>query len=457
MESGALEFTADDFWHRQVHQRLGEKLHFYIVRARPLDTPEIINSLKTLIATGFFGSIHVFPIFGSYDVLIRIWLHPTNEDRFRHDLSSAMAQAGEERRINGFTVDAIEQSWYAEDEVKEESLRALNEDIILRIQDNKAPADYKSFRTQKLILRRKYHSNGILFFVAVQLRPEFDEEHARHVAIAIRDSAPNHSDIHNVSIYRSTGHASILLRGEAQDYFAIERLGWIRRRFKTYGATTETYLVQTRAYLFADEKIGRGTFSALHGRDLLVQSILPELYEAPFEKAHDIKRAFDDDIHGVSLVDGDRNLLHDFLMGRLESNPVRMMTALFTFFVEVEQYLRERHQEFVGRQNVGSLKDIYTKVNISDNKRYLTLGDVLKVYEHVIKVTSPEHSDLVGDWEDFAKLRNEIAHGGVDIMGEWETLLKRLLAHLPRLRRLLPYVANVTAKECVGTYFGSQV
>jgi hypothetical protein len=324
----------------------------------------------------------------------------------------------------------------------------------LRIQDRKAPVEYASFKGQKLILKRRPESNGILFFIAVQLRPEFDDEHARHVAAALRDAAPNHRDIHNISIYRATGHASILVRGEARDFFAIERFGWIRKRFRSYGATTETYLVQTRGYLFVDEKIGRGTFSALHGRDLLVQSILPELYDAPFDKAHDIKRAFDDDIRGVSLTDSDRNLLHDFLIGRLEGNPVRMMTALFTFFVEVEQCLRERHQEFVGRQHVGSLKEIYAKAGITDGKRYLTLGDVLRVYETVIKESSPiEHGDLLGDWEDFAKLRNEVAHGGVDILGEWEAILRRLLLHLPKLRRLLPFISAITGRECAGTYF----
>jgi len=449
---GQVRFTTEHFWHRQVHQRLGEKLHFYIVRARPLDSLEIVRNLKVSVARSF-GSIHLFPIYGTYDVLIRVWLHPTNEDRFREELSHAMVQAGDDRRIHLFTVDTIEQSWYEEITLSDDALRGLDESLILRIQDGDAPAEYDELRRKGFILKRQ-QANDILFFLAVQLRHEFDDKNAHDVALAIRDSLVENSEIHNVSIYRGSGYCSVLVRAEVANYFAIGTLGWIRQQFRALGATTETYLVQTAGYVFAEERIGQATLSALQGRDLLIQAILPELYDAPFAKGQPIKRFFDDQLRNATLTDKDRDLLHDYLLGRLQDNAVRMMTVLFTFFVELEQCLRGRFQEFAGRQNSGSMAEWFERAGVTESKRHPALGDILQVCQTVISHGNfPEYADLVGDWEDLASLRNEVAHGGVDILTQWDTLLKRLLRYLPRLRSLLPLLAKVTARPCYGSYF----
>lgn len=454
MDGQSSTVGTDYFWHRQVHQRLGEKLHYYIVRARPLDSHEIVRNLKATVSR-LFGSIHVFPIYGSYDVLIRIWLHPINEAKFRHELSHAMVQAGEDRRIHVFTVDTIEQSWYEQVTLKDDDLRALNESLIMRVQDGEEPDAYNELRNKGLILKRE-QSEDILFFLAIQLRHEFDDEHAHSVALAIRDSLAENSEIRNASIYRGSGYCSVLVRAETTNYFAIGSLSWIRERFHALGATTETYLVQTAGYVFAEERIGQATFSALQGRDLLVQAILPELYDAPFAKGQAIKRFIDDEVRQVPLTDKDRDLLHDYLLGRLDDNAVRMMTVLFTFFVEIEQCLRGRYQEFACRQSTITMADWYQRAGLTDIKKNPAIGDVLRVTQEVIKATKAvEFPDLINDWEDLAKLRNEIAHGGVDILAQWDSLMHRLLRYLPRLRRLLPLIGSVTGRPCYGAYFAA--
>jgi len=446
-------FTEGDFWHRKVHQRLGEKLHFYLVRARPLDSAAIVRNLEAMTATGLFGSIHVFPLFGAYDVLIRIWLHPTNDEKFRAELSKAMVQAGDDRRVIGFTVDEITQSWYAHLKLNDEALRALNEETILRVQESKARKEFKELIKNGLVLKRK-RSNHILFFVAINLRPEYDAEQAGEIADVVKTYVSHHRQIKNVSIYRGSGHPAVLIRAEVSSYFSIAAFGWIRQQFHHLGATTESYLVQTPGYVFADERIGHATFTALQGRDLLIQAILPEFYDSdpPPQRRSAIRKVFDDDIRSAILIDSDRNLLHDYLAARLHDDAPRMMTVLFEFFVGIEQFLRERHKEFIGRHAGGSIKEWYDRAElVVDSKKHLSLGDVLKVYQAVIKQRGPsEYNDLIGGWEDVANLRNLVAHGGVDILMQWEVILRRLLRQLPRFHRLRHLIEYYTSTKTSG-------
>ncbi|MDT7780368.1 MAG: hypothetical protein QOC99_2880, partial [Acidobacteriota bacterium] len=52
--------------------------------------------------------------------------------------------------------------------------------------------------------------------------------------------------------------------------------------------------------------------------------------------------------------------------------------------------------------------------------------------------------------EDLAVLRNDIAHAKVEILPNWDSLIKRLIPFLPRIRHLLQLIEAVTEKPYTG-------
>lgn len=72
----------DKAWHHCVHERLGEMLFYFFVRVSPRNPSDVKTKLTSFVAEKQIGSIRVFPIFGSYDFLIRVWLHPSVATHF---------------------------------------------------------------------------------------------------------------------------------------------------------------------------------------------------------------------------------------------------------------------------------------------------------------------------------------------------------------------------------------
>ena len=60
-----MTFGNDNGWHHNVHQQLGEQLHYYFVRVRPFVHTEVLEILKKLIADKQVGSVRVFKLFWS--------------------------------------------------------------------------------------------------------------------------------------------------------------------------------------------------------------------------------------------------------------------------------------------------------------------------------------------------------------------------------------------------------
>jgi hypothetical protein len=448
-----LSFWDDKFWHCRVHQRLGETLTYYIVRVRPLNSEEVVRRLQDLLVKRRLGSVRVFPVFGAYDFIIRAWLHSGVFTDFSMELNSILDQLGY-NSVHQFRVEEIDRRWY-QSEVDAELLSSIHDDIIRELQAGQNPELLKTFLDKGLVLQRG-PTGRISFFVCLKTHYGID---LREVVGAIEQYLDGHPSIQQVSIYRGIGtDYSILVKGQVENYFNIAGLpNWIgSQRFVAY---TETFLAHGANHVIGDEMIGEGTFLALRGRHLFVQSIIPELYDLQSPKTVSVALFLIENVRNQTLCSGDKQLLRDYLLAYLEDRPTKMESVISSYTSHQERYLRENHEEFIGRKTGKPVKEIYVLTHIPENSwKHLTLYYLLQLYSFTINMAddSKDHENLVGRWDDLPQIRNDIAHLRLEIESSWSALLARLIRYLSRLRQLHRLIEAVTGNRYNGPYEESQ-
>jgi hypothetical protein len=449
-------------WHYSVHMRLGEVLFYYLVRIRPFDLSGTAKTIDELLAEKRLGSVRVFPIFGPYDLLIRAWLHPSVETEFRESLEQRVENC---RIVIPFAVTSIDYKWYVKD-VDRELLAGLNEDTVKEAQDGENKELIDRLVAGNLIIGREKErlSENIKFFIAVNMeksalaaRTDIIRGIERYI---IKDE--QESDIiQHPSIYRGYGFCDILVKGQASRYFEISDLpNWIGAQFSAFGISTETYLVHGPDQIAGDEKIGEATFSAIAGKNLFIQSIIPELFESTSEKKFEVETFLRDvehrEKHSKYLSQKDKKIIHDYLLGYLKNDFAQMAQTLFIYFYSLESFLRDKHKEFIQRtlRSGNQIGDLYKEVNpAKESGKFLSLGDLLRIYILTLqRAEGLRDTTSLEDWQDLAQIRNKIAHGDVDFSREWDALLEKLLKQLPNIHNLINIVEEVTGERYTG-YF----
>lgn len=448
MSIANVDFWGRKFWHHRVHERLGETLYYFLVRVRPLDLQELTIRLRALIGDKQLGGISVYPIFGAYDLLVRVWLHPSIAAQFRGWLSDSLRY---NHSIHPFAAEHINKIWYDQEYPKSDLLEELDQAQILAVQSGRDVALLQKLLDANLIIQQN-QSGGIQFFISMYL--EEDSFSAQElIANGISRYLQDGDEINNAAIYRGFGFCSILFEGQVQEYVNIAKLtNQLGREFNIYSLMTETYLVQDSNQIISNETIGQATFFALTGRDLFASSIIPELYQSHSPKRIELERILRDEAFNQPLTQKDKKLLHDYLLGYLEDDATQMATTLFTFFFEFEQYLRLNYAEFISRKTHQSVKEFCEQTKVVLSSKLPTLVDTLNLYSLAIK-----HSDktekllLTGDWADLVGIRNAVVHG-MDILPRWSDILKALINSLPKVRHLLLIIEDVTGNAYAGTY-----
>lgn len=443
-------------WHYHVHQRLGEVLFYYLARVRPFNIEEIKSRIHSLLIEKRLGSVRVFPIFGPYDLLIRAWLHPSIETEFRTWIDRALVNC---RALYPFAVTYIDSRWYTRD-INRDLLDSLTDDSIKAVQSGQDKHLLSQLISTNLVIEpNRLEEPTIKFFVAIN----FDDENQPIQVDVVRGITRFllRSDyIKSPSIYRGFGFCSILVKGDATSYFDVANLpNWIGEEYASLGVSTETYLVHDQMHIVGDETIGDATFHAIQGRNLFVQWIIPEVYDKRSSEGYEIERFLLDVVHpseaqSKSLTQRDKKLLHDYLHGYLESDPTRMAQTLFTFFFELENYLRNNLQEFIGRSGL-SMKELYNEARIiKETNKFLSLGDLLNLYRLAIEHIKPNTQALMlkEDWQELARIRNKIAHGDVDFLKNWDEMLKGVLKQMSGIHELVSLVTTVTRNQYIGSY-----
>lgn len=452
------EFWGNKVWHHLVHERLGEVLFYYLAQVRPFNVHKTTEDLNRLIVERKLGSIRVFPIFGPDDLLIRAWLHPSMESEFRKWLDQSLKGC---RNLLPFAVTHIDKRWYSDESPKvldRDLMEVINSETVREVQSDQNPGLLDKLIANRLVIQRtEGEQRAIRFFIAIELdedRQSLKEEIAKGVKAHLDES----SDTEHFSVYRGYGFCSVLITGQVYDYFRIaDLINWVAERFESLGVTTYTFLVHDPQHIVGDEMIGEATFKAIRGRNLFVQSIVPEVYETHNPRSEQIERFLQDVERSTTfsrdLLPRDKRLLHDFLMGHLKKEPTLMAQTLFIYFFDLENYLRNNHQQFINRVSP-PIKDLYQLANISkDSGKFLSLGDLLNLYSLALnKSEKAEYHGLLSNWQILARIRNKLAHGDLDVDSVWEKTLRDLLTELPKIHSLLSYIENTTEKKFVGTY-----
>jgi hypothetical protein len=458
-------------WHYLVHSRLGEVLFYYLARIRPFSPKKAIDEIDLVIKKQKLGSVRVFPIFGPYDLLIRAWLHPSVETQFRAWLEQELEHC---KTLRPFAVTSIDFKWYVDDGIQNKGaspplisssglepkvdfdlLAKLDGKMVRAVQNDEDPILLGQLIRGRLVVERKklQAANNIKFFTAVNL--EDDGRAARSDIIkGIERFIINRDVVQFASIYRGFGFCSILVKGQVNDYFEVSELpNWIGNEYSDFGISTETYLVHGPTHVAGNEDIGDSTFNAIEGRNLFIQSIIPELYDEPdsdikWEIDRFLREVEHNEPHAKDLSQEDKKILHDYFLGLLKDNYSLTAQTLFIFFYSLEGFLRERHKEFISEllKSGPAIGELYKEINFGKAPgKFLSLGDLLRIYKLAIeRVKAPEYSLLLNEWQDLVVVRNRIAHGDVDFSKDWRDIMTTLVKQLDTIHRLVELIEKIT-------------
>jgi len=309
----------------------------------------------------------------------------------------------------------------------------------------------------KLVTNPEQFENSIRFFVAVDLG-NITQEAQEGAVIRIKAHLAGIPEIQRFSIYSGYGFCSILLEARTLHYFCIPDIpNWIGAEYLVLGASTETFLVHSANELAGSELIGRSTFRAIGGTNLFIQSIVSEVYDVhpgASRRHEEVKALLLPYSHENDLKPRDKILLHDYLLPYLHDDPAGMAKTIFTFFAELEGFLRKHAEEFVGRQGF-TVKEVCARLGIEKGVgKFFTLDQLLNICSAAIRQDDGDKL-LQKDWAPLSGLRNRVAHGDYDFEVDWEQPVKILIAGLPKIHKLTTAILEVVRLaegESMGDY-----
>jgi hypothetical protein len=451
-------------WHHRVHKRLNEHLYYYLASVRPFEQAEVRRSIKALVHDHHLGSVRAFQLVGPYDLLVRAWLHPTLAHDFRDVLQNTIKGCVITKE---FRVMDIAHRWYWRNDknvqLANSQLDNINDEMIKAAQLADSPDDTNAAQllaSNLIVTSEPIQEKTLRFFVAVELRSK-DPKLQVAIQADLLEYINNTPAIEYASIYKVLGDFSLFLKGQVQpfEYFEIGRLSdRISAQFHVLGASTETYLISKPDSLYREERIGTATFNAIHGTDLFVQNLIPELYEDhSTDRAH-VEPWLRREASRVTLEPIDKRLIRHYLVGYLKGNDDAMASAVFGWFRPIERYLRETHASFIGIycDKVKNVKAVYkeTSENLrtpalaEDGARH-SLGFLLESCCVAIRTIGDErYTGIAKEWLEFVTVRNKFVHGeDSDYSRNRLAPLEVLLRYMNKIHLLLQLISEVTHKK----------
>jgi hypothetical protein len=443
-------------WHYQVRERLGETLAFYRVQIHHFDKERVCTSLRQLFETEKVQSARVYLIFGSYDLLIRVWMPPAIIPGFKFKLSEAL---GTDRTPQSFSVIRVARKSYAdgsEEPVLDLKLLDGLFDMhrIRDVQEGKNPELLDALLKGNIVLRRESGGEStIVFFVALSL-PAMTVPMHRTVRQAVDRHLQEMLSVRRPALYEGEGFSTFLIKGEvicSYYYNIVQLVEWLHETLRPHGLQTETYLSASREpILHGEEKIDDRTFIEKREKVPIVEAIIPEVYRELSSGSDDMIRFIANQFRGKEIGPEDRRLFRDYFLGCFQRSVTKASVPLLVFFTELEAYLEKMHSTFAGRIELEP-KVVYQAAKI-DTGRPSTMQPLLAFYGHALRLANiPGTEDLQGGWNDFIALRNKPAHGRLSL-DEWKPPVGVLLDNLPRVRRLVEVIREKTGESPSFTY-----
>ncbi len=448
-------------WHPKVHFRFQETLCFFLLRARPFEKEVLFKKLQEFLSSMGLTGYQIYQIFGSYDVLLRIWL-PVGEDRqFAEDLQDKISEV---HHCNPFTSCWLHKCWVWGDMTKpidQKFLDSLSLDEIRKIQtkiDNKlmeAALQGGLFRDIEKDIKNENGQPFIKFFVTIDFGLAIDTEQLRITVTEINKVVSSLQEEHVIErsvVYTGVGFAMILMKSETAEFYNIEKvIQEVSPHIKLLKGTTLTHIVANKDTIHYDD-ISERALQKMETKDQAVNAIVPELYESrdlSSKKKDEVESWIKSNVVTRELSKNHKDYLHDVLVGVIFSNTTDVLDGFFHAFIMAERYLRDNKDKFIGRTlGNAQLNSVYTAVGIASRNKALSLGDLLALYGKTLEKSENLHFPqvLIGGWQDVAELRNDVAHGKIGRLTGWRAYLDVFVDFLERFDKLQKVVENVLEK-----------
>ncbi len=211
---------------------------------------------------------------------------------------------------------------------------------------------------------------------------------------------------------------------------------------------THTHIVSNADYSERDD-ISDAAIRAVSGKDLVVNSFIPYLYEHEVEtaKLRKIEELVRTKVIHLGLAPEDERSIRAALVGIIDNDEDQFAAVLFAAFSKRERFLRRCRDHFINKilgENAVNRVLRMAKIDKAKKPGLLALGDLLNVYAAAIKEAKiPESENLEGGWEQAAMLRNDCVHGHLYFDKDWESALTTFVQFLIRYRRLQEIVCRV--------------
>ena len=451
-------------WHPEVHIRFQESLLYYLLRVRPFRKKKLTARLRAFLDSQGLAGYCFYQIYGTYDVLLRVWLPVGMEGQFVTELQKELHEV---HQCNPFKVSSLPFYWcwnQKEQPDHAEQVQALDEltpETIDRVQRGEDAETKQNLISHGLLRQEARNKENIKVFIAIVLPHGIADEARADIADSIvqkMHAMKQAGAIDRTSVYTGFGFASFLVKCESRCYFTIcELVNDLSEDLARNEGSTWTHLVANDDPLEKD-LIGPATLKAMQTVDQAVNAILPELY---------VENALTDDEklemtmwarkHLLPLLTGGLSnahlrLIRNCLLGVIKGDEDELTAQVMVTFSKHESFLRKQKGRAIG-QLLGpeAEQEVLRAAGIGkeDRGKHLELGKILNIYSKIIEMADIQGTDdLRGGWNDVAKLRNDLAHGNFDNLLEgWDPMLVTFLDFLLRYERLRGIIEGVESKK----------
>ncbi len=269
-------------WNPAVYYLFEDSLTYYLIAATTFKRASFFRQLTTCLKKHQYQSYRIYQVFGTYDVILRVWVKHGKQGELREILEQEVDSI---RAADPWIVWKISDHWHwGRDPLVDKTLRQVTPEYVKQIQRNFdkpetwATPPVRDALDTGILRKVEATDDRVLFFTFVDFKGGVvNVKEARN---EILDDLQERPEILCPAVYLTTSHsAALMLKGECKDLFGIGRLVTdLNSRLALIGARTST-LVACDTDIHGSEEITARDIRQAAGIDLAVKKHFPVLYE----------------------------------------------------------------------------------------------------------------------------------------------------------------------------------
>ncbi len=445
-------------WHPSVHAQFRDELVFYFITVRAFPRDAVYEELMAHLSTTEHTAYRIYRVFGSYDLILRVWVEKGNSDAFADSLGRLEYVVD----ATPIVVEEIPHHWKYPVTAPTDEISKLTPEKVQSIQERfKDPASWNNelIRTalENSLIRQVDETEGALIcFTGIVQTTDRKATDSKALLREIYALIKTFDKLDKIAVYRTRGKFSFLIKCETENSFNVGEF------IKELSHTIVVNRCGTVTSILLDpdirgkEEIGARSIKQVARRDRITLVILPEAYDAFNIKTLDsvrlslLERWINETLvpNRDSLSESEFKDLQLCLRAIVADDERTFLSTIVATFGPIEREFRRLQGPFIGKV-VGeaaissTIRDALKHIPNAEKKKLdlLSLGDRLDVYVFVIKSKSlSDDPDVIDSWNAEAGLRDAAAHYGEKIFPQWNTELPKLVRFLVRYKKLLKIV-----------------